>query len=122
MNLYQLCREAAIELPQGGPDPVIGGIKTDSRLVKRGDLFICIRGFHADGHDYIEDALNRGAVAVVVEETFLGKAPDAACLIAVEDSRHAAAMLYDAWYDHPSRKLKLIAVFLGGKLFCSCLH
>ena len=110
MNLYQLCREAGIVYPTGGPDPAINGIKTDSRLVEQGDLFVCIRGFHADGHDYIEDALDRGAVAVVVEEAFCGKAPAAACLIAVEDSRHAAAMLYDAWYDHPSRKLKIIAV------------
>jgi len=110
MNLYQLCREAGIALPQEGPDLVVRGIKTDSRLVEQGDMFICIRGFHADGHDYIEDALARGAAAVVVEGALGRTLPQNVQKIEVGDSRHAAAMLYDAWYGHPSRKLKLIAV------------
>lgn len=110
MNLYTLCREAGIVIPEGLGDREIGGIKTDSRRVGSGDLFLCIRGLTFDGHEYMHDAIGRGAAAVVVDEAYRGEIPLEVPVIVTEDTRHAAAMLYDAWYDHPSQKLKIIAV------------
>ena len=49
-------------------DPVIRGIAYDSRSVTAGDLFFALRGELADGHDYLEQALNLGAAALVLEE------------------------------------------------------
>lgn len=107
MNLHLLCREAGILVPDRLPNPDIGGIRTDSRKIEWGDLFVCIRGMTFDGHQYIKDAVARGAAAIIAEENFdCGDVP----VIAVSDTRHAAAMLYDAWYGHPARAMKLIAV------------
>lgn len=107
MNLHLLCREAGIFVPCHLPDPCVVGIRTDSRKVERGDLFVCIRGLTFDGHQYIKDAVARGAAAIIAEKTVdCGDVP----VVAVEDTRLSAAMLYDAWYGHPTRSLKLIAV------------
>lgn len=108
MNLYTLCREAEIAVPQDVSDVEINGICTDSRTVKNGDMFICIRGMTVDGHAYMEEAIARGASVIVAED--LRPLPKDTPILCVEDTRHAAAMLYDAWYGHPSHKLKLIAV------------
>ena len=43
-------------------------IKSDSRKVKEGDIFIALRGINSDGHDYIEKAINNGAKKIIVEE------------------------------------------------------
>ena len=109
MTLYELCRAAEIPIADGVGDVIVGGIKTDSRRVDSGDIFLCIRGLTFDGHQYIKDAVARGAAAVVVDRSY----GDAFCgvpIVTVDDTRHAAAMLYDAWYGNPSRKLKLVAV------------
>lgn len=108
MNLHLLCREAQIALPETVSDPEISGIRTDSRRVRQGDIFICIRGMTVDGHDYIKDAVSRGAVAIVTEGILAEGL--SIPVISVPDTRHAAAMLCDAWYGHPTRRLKLIAV------------
>ncbi|MGM0674761.1 MAG: Mur ligase family protein [Spirochaetota bacterium] len=52
---------------RGSHDPVVHNICHDSRDVTPGSLFVATRGFHTDGHDFIEDALAGGAVALVVE-------------------------------------------------------
>lgn len=108
MDLHILCREANISIDVATPHVMVTGIKTDSRTVVGGDLFICIRGKNADGHQYIDEAVARGAVAVVAEIPFRDeiRVP----VVFVADTRHAAAMLYDAWYGHPSKAMKLIAV------------
>ena len=46
----------------------INSVKNDSRKVEKGDLFISIKGYEADGADYIGDAIEKGAIAVLVEE------------------------------------------------------
>lgn len=48
-------------------DPWVTGIETDSRKVSPGNLFICIRGYTVDGHEFAEDAVSKGAVAVISE-------------------------------------------------------
>ena len=50
-----------------GVDAEIEGLAQDSRQVKPGDLFVAVKGLDADGHDFIPDAMRRGAVAVVGE-------------------------------------------------------
>ena len=109
MNLYMLCREAGIPIPSGASDIEVGAIRTDSRKVTQGDLFVCIRGMSADGHDFVAQAVAQGAAAIIVEKEVV-EFSRSAIIILVENTRHAAALLYDAWYGHPSRGMKLIAV------------
>ena len=86
----------------------ITGIQYDSRKVELGNLFVAIRGFESDGHKYIQQALKNGAIAIMVtdEEYCTMDYP----WILVKDSRLALAQISNAFYEHPSEKLKLIGV------------
>ncbi len=110
MNLYQLCREAALSPPMGAAACLVGGICTDSRRVRPGDLFICIPGLHQDGHRYAAEAVEKGAVALLAQNGHETALPTGVPVILTEDVRGGAAMLYDAWYGHPTRNMKLVAV------------
>ena len=88
-------------------DVLVTGIQFDSRLVKPGDLFVCLSGGTTNGHMYISDAINAGAIAVVgTQEVTRMLVP----YIKVEDTREALAWLSAGFYDHPGRKLTVIGV------------
>ncbi len=87
-------------------DVEIRGLQTDSRHVQPGDLFIALRGFSVDGHEYVEEAVRKGAAAVLVEEPVEVKVP---CVL-VPDSRRAMAFVANTFYHAPTQRLKLIGV------------
>ncbi len=96
---------------QGSADIEIATIAYDSREVSFGTLFVCITGFTRDGHEFIPQALERGAAAIVVEKPELLEAlPPHVTGILVPDSRLALAHLASEFYGHPSRELLLIGV------------
>lgn len=92
----------------GDPDLEITGLSYDSRLTTPGSLFVAIRGFVHDGHDFIGDAYANGARAVVVERE--GEPDSPVPWIRVPSSRRALAMLSAQFYGHPSKELRLIGV------------
>ncbi|HET7580661.1 MAG TPA: UDP-N-acetylmuramoyl-L-alanyl-D-glutamate--2,6-diaminopimelate ligase [Bacillales bacterium] len=87
-------------------NPDLTSIETDSRHVTGGSLFICIQGFTVDGHDYIRQAVENGAAAILAAHHVEAPVPVAI----VSDTKRAAAILADAFYDHPSKKFHLIGV------------
>jgi UDP-N-acetylmuramoyl-L-alanyl-D-glutamate--2,6-diaminopimelate ligase len=87
-------------------DVEITGIETDSRNVKQGDLFIALRGFTVDGHEYVHTAVEKGAAALVVEEPVDVQVPT----IIVPDTRRAMGFLANHFYQFPSQQLKLIGI------------
>lgn len=84
----------------------ITGISTDSKHVMRGDLFVCFAGGEHDGHDFAEEALAAGAVALVCERELDLPAPQ----VIVKDGRAAAGEAASAFYGHPEQKLKVIGI------------
>jgi len=91
----------------GEPTVTISSIEMDSRLVKKGSLFICIKGFTVDGHDFVQQAIENGAVAIIAERKLQGiDIP----VVVVPDTKRAMARLSDAFYDHPTHKMHLIGV------------
>ena len=90
------------------PDPDITSLHARAQNVKPGGLFVAIQGFAADGHDYIDQALENGAVAVVAQKP--SKLSSSAPLIEVEDTRRALAALAASFYDHPSEKLVVVGI------------
>jgi len=80
-------------------------VTNDSRRVQPGSVFVCTVGRSFDGHQYAQTALDKGA-AMVVTEHRLGLAQE----VCVENGRAVYAQLCSAFFDHPSRKLRLIAV------------
>ncbi|MBE6576324.1 MAG: UDP-N-acetylmuramoyl-L-alanyl-D-glutamate--2,6-diaminopimelate ligase [Ruminococcaceae bacterium] len=108
MRLSTLLREAGISAAAGGADPEISGIASDSRRVRTGDLFVCIRGLHHDGHTHLCEVAAAGAAAAVVSEGCIGKL--SVPVIRVPDTRAALACLWYAFLGHPATEMRLVAV------------
>ncbi len=95
-------------------DISISTIQYDSRKVGKEDLFVAIRGTAADGHAYLERAIEQGAIAVVVQDD--AALPDPYFLhtnvfkIVVPDTRQALAQLAANYYLHPSNALTVVGV------------
>ena len=98
---------------KGNLDLDINGIEKNSKDVKEGFLFVAIKGFAVDGHKFIEDAIKKGAIAIVIEEgcdlkTF--KVPEGITVVMTKDTREALAIIASNFYGNPSSKFKLIGV------------
>ena len=104
----------AVQVVGTPPAREISGVEYDSRKVVDGSVFVAIKGFNTDGHLFIQDALNKKAVAVVVENS--EAIPDSlvshfkAAKIIVNDSRQTLAELSNAFFNEPSKKLRLIGI------------
>lgn len=85
----------------------VKGITDDSRKVKKGYLFVAMKGLTVDGHEFIPQAIKNGA-KIVVGERDLNL--ESVSYIKVPDSRKAFGLLASSWYDSPSKKLKVVGV------------
>ncbi len=110
MNLKSILEGLSIQQQAGPPNAEVTGVAYDSRQVEPGTLFVCIRGFKADGHQFIGDALQRGAGAVVVEQAATVPAQAAVPFVVVPNGRRALATVSRNFYGAPSRKLRLVGV------------
>ncbi|HKW79190.1 MAG TPA: UDP-N-acetylmuramoyl-L-alanyl-D-glutamate--2,6-diaminopimelate ligase [Candidatus Limnocylindria bacterium] len=106
MKLAALFDACGIAVPDGAGEIDIRSLVYDSRKAAPGTLFVAIAGFHRDGHEFIADAVKRGASAVVAERRSRVRAP----LAVVPDSRAALADLAAELFDHPTRRLRLVGV------------
>lgn len=106
MRLAELLNDIAGELGSEA-DREISGLAYDSRLVKEGNLFACISGLAADGHIYAQEAVAKGAAALLVSRDVGSTAVPA---IKVPDVRRALAKAAAAFYEHPSERLSVIGV------------
>ena len=91
----------------------ITGIEKNSKEVKEGYLFIAIKGFSTDGHQYVESAIENGATAVMLQEGCDLKAmkiPENVTVLVAKDTREALAICSCNFYGNPSAKFKLIGV------------
>ena len=91
----------------------IEGLESNSKNVKKGYLFVAIKGFSTDGHQYVESAIENGATAIMIEE---GcdlknlKIPEDITVIMAKNTREGLAITASNFYGNPSRKFKLIGV------------
>lgn len=91
----------------GAAQVKIGGIAIDSRKVQPGDVFVALKGGSADGHVYIQSAIDRGAAAIVGERPMEGLPVP---YVRVANSRQALTHLAAAFYGHPGKNLTVIGV------------
>ncbi|MEJ2660416.1 MAG: Mur ligase domain-containing protein, partial [Desulfobacteraceae bacterium] len=89
-----------------GCDPEIRALYCRAQEVEPGGLFVAVKGFTADGHDFIEQAVANGAVVVVCEQPVASDA----VMIRVPNSRKALAQLAAVFYGDPSADLTVIAI------------
>ena len=92
MKLENIIKNTGATILHGSPDTEITSITSDSRKACPGALFIAVKGCSADGHEYIQDALAKGASAVV------------------DADRKALALCADRFFGHPSGKLQLVGI------------
>ncbi len=91
---------------RGQAKTTVTGIQADSRKVVPGDLFICLPGHTVDGHDFAAQAVERGAVALIVERFLPVSVPQ----VRVRDARRAMAIVASHFFGHPTQEMKLIGV------------
>ncbi|SFX27002.1 UDP-N-acetylmuramoylalanyl-D-glutamate--2,6-diaminopimelate ligase [Thermoactinomyces sp. DSM 45891] len=108
MILQNVIQSLLLKQVSGDVAVEISGVEMDSRQVKPGNLFIAVRGFTVDGHRYISQAVQRGAVAILVEE--MVEVPSHITVVQVPDTRRAMAIVADIYYGHPTHELKLIGI------------
>lgn len=103
--LYKVRLESIV----GSTDREINSIHFDSRKVTKGDVFIALKGTQSDGHEFIERAIEQGAVAVVVED-LPAHQKDSITYVVVENSHESLALMAANFFDNPSKDIKLIGV------------
>lgn len=117
MKLQIVLRSLTYDVIRGTDEQEIREIQYDSRKVKKGDLFVCLKGFRTNGHLFIDRALDAGASAIVIQNDerkaleekrmWAGKS---ITVISVLDTRYALAYMAAAYYDYPFRKLRTIGI------------
>lgn len=88
-------------------DVELCGVSQDSRAVREGDLFLAWRGVERDGHDFVGEAVRRGAVAVMAERSMSGVTVPQ---VVVRDGRRAGALAADEYFGNPCRNVFVYAV------------
>lgn len=110
MLLQYLLEELENKEVVGKLDVKINKIEYDSKKIEKGDVFVAISGLKEDGHEYINEAIEKGAVAVIVKKDYEVSAIDDVTFVKVEDTRVALAKVAAKYYDNPASKLKIIGI------------
>lgn len=116
MRLDKILRNSGAVIVKGDSAVEIDAICNDSRKVVRGSVFVAVKGFATDGHEYISRAIGLGARAIVYEDEQAAKFQLASTdtegitLIKTESSRHSLAVMASNFYGNPSEKLTLVGI------------
>ena len=101
--------KVAIEAVKGSTEIPVNKIEFDSRKIQENDVFVAIRGSVSNGHDFIEKAINLGAIAVVCD-SFPEVVVTGITYVKVKDTNAALAFMAANYYDNPSSKLQLVGI------------
>ena len=111
MKLKLLCDAAGIRCPEEHFDCEIENISTDSRKAIPNAMFVCLRGTQFDSHNYIQDAIQNGAVCILVDQNYSAPTTNEQIVfLQCDNTRTALAHLWHAWYGFPCRELKIVGV------------
>lgn len=98
---------------KGNLDIDVKGIECNSKQINDGDMFVAIKGYDCDGHEFIDEAIKNGAKVIVVEEganILKEKLNDDITIIVSKNTRELLAKVACNFYKNPSRKFKLIGI------------
>ncbi len=113
MNLKEILVGIEGIKARGNLELDITNVDSDSRNIEKNGMFVAIEGYETNGEQYIENAIENGAIVVMVQETADLKEiniPENITLLVVPDTRLALAICACNFYDHPSRKFTLIGI------------
>ena len=109
MNLKEILYRVSIQQVFGKLDEDILSISFDSNKSKKSSLFVAIKGAENDGHKYIANAIENGAIAIICEDIPVNLI-DNKTYIKVEDSHKALSVVASNFYNNPSNSIKLVGV------------
>lgn len=107
--LKNILYKVAIDAVKGSTEIAVNNIDFDSRKIEENDVFIAIRGTVADGHEFIETAINKGATAIICD-TFPENIVAGVTYVQVKDTNRALAFMASNFYGNPSSNLKLVGI------------
>ena len=108
LSISQIATFAGASLSSGDGSVVIDKVRTDSRTLKRGELFVALRGENFDGHNFVEVVAKAGATGAIVELNWKGELPKTFALIRAEDTLQAYQELAANY--RRSLSLKVVAI------------
>jgi UDP-N-acetylmuramoyl-tripeptide--D-alanyl-D-alanine ligase len=108
LSIFQIAKFTGAAVSSGDGKSFIDKISTDSRTLKRGELFVALRGENFDGHNFVESAAKAGAAGAIVDSTWKGKVPENFALILAEDPLQAYQKLAASY--RRSLSLKVVAI------------
>ncbi len=108
MKLAQLLEGVDYQVIGGDPEIEISGVQYDSRKATPASLFVAITGFKTDGHLFVSDAIDNGAVAVLAQKDV--EVPSGVLLVRTSNTRKALALVARNYYGKPDLNLKVIGV------------
>ena len=108
MQLKKILDKVEYTLLKGNVDIEICDLAYDSRNVSSGYLFVAIVGNNADGHDYIDNAISKGAKALVVSKDV--EVSDDVCVVRVDDTSKVLSQMSMNLFDYPHKKMTTIAI------------
>jgi len=109
MKLKGLMEYVTYDKVQGDLEVNIKDIQHDSRKVTEGSLFVCLTGYEADGHNYVEEAIERGAAAIITTRDVIIDNKEIP-VVSVKDSREALAQVATKYYNEPTSQFELVGV------------
>ena len=108
MILSEIFKNIKHEAVSGDTNIDIRSVAYDSRKVEKGSLFVCLKGYNADGHKYAQSAVDSGAAALVVSDDV--EINGDAAIIKVDDTREALAHISAEFFGNPAKELTTIAI------------
>jgi UDP-N-acetylmuramoyl-L-alanyl-D-glutamate--2,6-diaminopimelate ligase len=119
--LKDILYKVSLQSTAGSTDLDVKSLAFDSRKVENGTVFIATKGTQSDGHDFIDQAIDQGAIAIVCEQLPINLKSDIT-YVEVKNSSEALGIMAANFYDNPSEKLKLVGVTgTNGKTTCVTL-
>ncbi|WP_298754842.1 UDP-N-acetylmuramoyl-L-alanyl-D-glutamate--2,6-diaminopimelate ligase [uncultured Psychroserpens sp.] len=108
-QLKDILYKVTINAVVGSTSIAVNGLHFDSRQVSKGDVFIAIKGTVADGHQFIDTAIEKGAIAIICE-VLPENLKDGITYVEVENASQALAFMAANFYGNPSENLRLVGV------------
>ena len=111
--MYKIFKDVSYKLLQEGENFEIKGIEYDSRKIEKDFVFVAMTGSTADGHDFIQKAIDSGARMIICEKNVdikEYKNADSATFVQVEDIRKKLGIIASNYYDYPQNKIKIAGI------------
>ena len=109
MLLKELIKEIENLDIKGSTDIKVNNVSKNSNEIKPGDLFVAIKGSKSDGHDFINDAIIKGAKCILCEK-IIDVEDDNLTFVITKCSKEAYSRVCSNFFDNPSNKLKLVGI------------